>query len=153
MSTPKDLLIPVAVAAAAKYGLTPSLVCAIVERESEWNPWAIRYEPAFFNKYVLPAYSNNKYSITEAKSRSISWGLMQVMGEEAREFGFTGDLSSLCNPFMVLEVGCQIFAHKLKVNEGNVSKALQAWNGGANPRYADEVLALESHYVEPAASA
>ena len=27
---------------------------AVVEQESGWNPWAMRYEPAFFSKYVAP---------------------------------------------------------------------------------------------------
>src|SRR5207249_9515068 len=31
--------------------LDPALVCAVVEQESSWNPWAMRYEPLFFTKY------------------------------------------------------------------------------------------------------
>jgi soluble lytic murein transglycosylase-like protein len=32
---------------AEEEGLEPALVCAVVEQESNWNPWAIRYEPRF----------------------------------------------------------------------------------------------------------
>jgi soluble lytic murein transglycosylase-like protein len=145
----KDQLIAIAVAAATRYSLAPSIVCAMVERESTWNPWKIRYEPAFFNKYVLPAYSSNKFDITEAKARSISWGLMQVMGEDAREFGLIGEIPMLCDPNIGLDYGCKIFAHKLKVQSGNVPNALLAWNGGSNPKYPGEVLALEPHYLPP----
>lgn len=129
----------------AKHALPLSLVCAIVEQESAWNPWAMRYEPAFFNRYILDGYSKNKYDITEAKARSISWGLMQVMGENAREIAFTGNLSSLCDPPIGLDIGCEIFAHKLAVN-GAQDKALLAWNGGDNPKYPAEVLARVPTY-------
>ena len=48
----------------------------------------MRYEPAFFTKYVAPLYTNNKITATEAYARGFSWGLMQVMGQVARESGF-----------------------------------------------------------------
>jgi len=68
----------------AVHSLDPSLVCAVVEQESAWNPWAIRYEPAFFSKFVASLYTNNKIAATEAYARGFSWGLMQVMGQVAR---------------------------------------------------------------------
>lgn len=145
----KDQLIAVAVAAAKRYELQSTLVCAMVERESTWNPWQIRYEAAFYKKYVLPAFVLNKFGPTEAQARAISWGLMQVMGEDAREFGFTEDLPSLCDPEIGTEIGCKIFAHKLAVAGGDVQKALLSWNGGANPNYPSEVRALEAHYLPP----
>jgi len=40
--------------AAAAQSIEPALVCAVVEQESGWNPWAMRYEPLFFAKYVAP---------------------------------------------------------------------------------------------------
>lgn len=145
----KEQMIAAAVTAAAKHNLPPALVCSIVQRESTWNPFAIRYEPGFFNKYVLPAYSSNKFDVTEAKARSISWGLMQVMGEVARECGFKGDLSSLCDPEIGIDIGCQIFARKLKDNSGDVSRALLAWNGGDNQNYPVEVLAFMPQFLAP----
>src|SRR5437899_12544316 len=81
-------LLALAQRAAEAEGLDPALVCAVVEQESAWNPWAMRYEPAFFTKYVAPLYTNNKVSATEAYARGFSWGLMQVMGQVAREAGF-----------------------------------------------------------------
>jgi len=59
---------------AARRRLDPALVCAVVEQESNWNPWAMRYEPLFFAKYVAPLYTNNKVGATEAYARGISWG-------------------------------------------------------------------------------
>ena len=147
-------MIAMAQAAAAAHKLPPEVVCAIAERESTWNPWSIRYEPAFFNKYVIPLYTKalsnpkpeDQMSITEAKARSFSWGLMQLMGEDARELGFTGDLASLCDPETGLEYGCVAFARKLAVNGGDVGRALEAYNGGANPNYAAEVMTIAPQF-------
>ncbi|MFZ0737859.1 MAG: lytic transglycosylase domain-containing protein [Candidatus Acidiferrales bacterium] len=135
---------------AARHSLDPALICAIVEHESSWNPWAIRFEPAFFAKYVAPLFTNNKIeppTNSEAYSRAMSWGLMQVMGQSARERGFSAQfLSELCDPAAGLEAGCDLFAHKLAVAGVNAERALQLWNGGANPDYAAQVLALVFAY-------
>ncbi len=140
-------MVAAAAAAALAYELQRELVCAIVEQESSWINWKIRYEPDFFKKYILPQYVTNKFDITEAHARSISWGLMQTMGETAREFGFTGDLASLCDPVIGLDMGCKIIAHKIGITH-SVAAALEHWNGGANPNYAEEVLARIPHYAQ-----
>ena len=133
--------------AAEAEGLDPAIVCAVVEQESGWNPWAMRYEPLFFAKYVAPLYTNNKVGATEAYTRGISWGLMQVMGQTAREMGVNSlFLSALCDPAAGLAVGCKILRKKLEAASGELRKALQAWNGGGNPDYADEVIARVERY-------
>ncbi len=48
-------LVALARRAAAAQSLDPALVCAVVEQESAWNPWAIRYEPLFFAKTLRAA--------------------------------------------------------------------------------------------------
>jgi len=128
-------------------GLDPALVCAVVEQESNWNTWAMRYEPLFFAKYVAPLFTNNKVGATEAYARGISWGLMQVMGQVAREKGVASlFLSTLCDPSVGLAVGCRILHQKLEAADGDTPKALLAWNGGGNPDYAEEVLARMARY-------
>ena len=128
-------------------GLDSALVCAVVEQESSWNPWAMRYEPLFFAKYVAPLYTNNKVGATEAYARGFSWGLMQVMGQTAREMGLNSlHLSALCDPSIGLVVGCKLLKKKLDAAGGELRKALLAWNGGANPDYPDEVLARLARY-------
>jgi soluble lytic murein transglycosylase-like protein len=134
--------------AAAAYSLDPALACAVIEQESSWNPWAIRYEPAFFGKYVAPLYTNNKVTASEAYARGFSWGLMQVMGQVAREAGFDGPfLSALCDPEQGLAVGCRVLRKKLDAMAGDAPRALLAWNGGGNPSYAAQVLARRPHYL------
>jgi hypothetical protein len=71
------------------------------------------------------------------------------MGQVAREHGFDHKfLSALCEPELGLDTGCAVFATKLSSTRGttdaaggDVTRALQLWNGGANPNYAAQVLA------------
>ena len=164
---PTPELLALARAAASKHALdfsfsvsgatydAAALVCAVVEQESAWDAHAIRYEPAFRTRYVAPL----GLPPTEEIARSISWGLMQVMGQVAREHGFSGKfLSALCEPAAGLDIGCVVFAAKLAaggaqesgqgitVDENLIARALQLWNGGANPDYAAQVLARLPHY-------
>ena len=72
---------------------------------------------------------------------------MQVMGQTAREAGVNSlNLSALCDPAVGLPTGCKILKKKLDAAKGDLHKALLAWNGGANPDYADEVIARVSRY-------
>jgi len=132
---------------AAAHALEPALVCAVIEQESAWDTWAIRYEPGFLSRYVAPLYTAGKLSATEAYTRAMSWGLMQVMGQVAREHGFSGtSLAELCDPRVGVEYGCRILAARMVRARGDVTAALLAWNGGGNPGYPAEVLARKHNY-------
>jgi soluble lytic murein transglycosylase-like protein len=147
MAVPSQLLVLARKAAAAQ-SLDPALVCAVVEQESAWNPWAMRYEPLFFAKYVASLYTNNKISASEAYARGFSWGLMQVMGQVARESGFDAlFLSALCDPDQGLATGCKVLRKKLDAMAGDTMRGLLAWNGGGNPAYPAHVLARKPHYL------
>jgi soluble lytic murein transglycosylase-like protein len=107
----------------------------------------VRYEPAFLSRYVAPLYTAGKLSATEAYTRAMSWGLMQVMGQVAREFGFEDpSLVALCDVATGIEFGCRILAARLAKAKGDVNAALLAWNGGSNPNYPAEVLARARNY-------
>jgi soluble lytic murein transglycosylase-like protein len=141
--TTKSELIEQATAVATKYSLDPALVCAVVEQESSWDTYALRYEPAFRSRYVAPL----GLPLTEEIARSISWGLMQVMGQVAREHGFTDKfLSALSDPANGLTVGCAVLVSKISQAGGDLPRALALWNGGANPNYAPDVLARLANY-------
>lgn len=139
-------LIVMAKTSATRWSLDPPLVCAIVEQESGWNPWSYRYEPLFFHRYIEPKLGEWKIDDTEAIARACSWGLMQTMGQVAREFGYFGPCSQMLDPLTGLNIGCQVFSHKLRQANGDVTAALLAWNGGARPEYASEVLARVGGY-------
>jgi soluble lytic murein transglycosylase-like protein len=147
MAVPSQLLVLARKAAAAQ-SIDPALVCAVVEHESAWNPWAMRYEPLFFAKYVASLYTNNKISASEAYARGFSWGLMQVMGQVARETGFDAHfLSALCDPEQGLALGCKVLRKKIDAMFGDTTRGLLAWNGGGNPAYAAQVLSRKPHYL------
>lgn len=131
--------------AALANGLDGALVCAVIEQESGWDTWAIRYEPGFYEHYVkdLP-----NLTPTEAHARSMSWGLMQVMGQTAREAGFDGKfLSAICEPATGLYVGCKVLRSKIGHSQ-TVKEGLLRWNGGSNPNYPAQVLARKGKYEE-----
>jgi soluble lytic murein transglycosylase-like protein len=128
---------------ATAIGLDPAVCCAIVEQESAWNQWAIRYEPAFYSRYIVPLHLADA---TEATARAISWGLFQTMGEVVRELGFKGPLSSLCDPDVGIDNGLRVWQSKLTKANGVVTKALLLWNGGSNPNYPAQVIARVPKY-------
>lgn len=151
----QEELIALARATAEKHGLAPELVCAICEQESDpdgkgpqpWDPWSMRFEPGFFKKYVVGLYTTGKIRVTEAYARSFSYGLMQTMGQTAREHGFAGRfLTELCDPAVGLEFGCRILKHKMDAAHGDVKQALLYWNGGSNPSYPDQAMARMERY-------
>jgi soluble lytic murein transglycosylase-like protein len=140
---PTTEIVALARTIASVHGLDSALVCAVVEEESAWDPHAIRYEPGFRASYVAPL----NLPCTEEIARSISWGLMQVMGQVAREHGFQRPyLSALCESSAGLSFGCIVLAAKLAAAGGDVSRGLALWNGGGNPDYAAQVLARVPRY-------
>jgi soluble lytic murein transglycosylase-like protein len=144
-SDPADIpaLVALARTIAVQQGLSPSLVCAIIEQESGWNPYAMRYEPAFRTRYVAPL----RLSATEEIARSVSWGLMQVMGQVAREHGFVERfLPALCDPATGIRTGCTVLEKKIAAASGDVCRGLGLWNGGANQGYAPQVLTRIARY-------
>ncbi len=135
---------------AKAHSLNPALVCAVVDDESTWNTWAVRDEPSFFGRYVWPQFKAGAFGMTEADTRAMSFGLMQVMGEDAREFGFKGEfLTELCDPHFGVEFGCRVLAKKVSDHNGVLSAALLAYNGGKDTNYPVRVLALIPSYETP----
>ena len=131
---------------APKYGLDPFLVCAVIEQESAWNPWAMRFEPGFLARYIIPLKIADP---TEAHARATSFGLMQAMGQIAREQGFGGRfLTELCDPDVGVAIGCRKLQECFSVH-GDAETALLAYNGGGNLAYAEQVLARVPHYDTP----
>jgi soluble lytic murein transglycosylase-like protein len=130
---------------AHKHLLDPVLVCAVCEQESDWNTWAVRFEPAFEARYIKPAIPEKPTTLEMTKA--MSFGLMQIMGETAIEFGFTGRfLSELCDPEVGAEYGCRKLRRCLDLHAADLNVGLETYNGGSNPDYAAEVQARMARY-------
>ena len=146
-------LIALAKQVAQTHQLFPQVVAAICEQESGWNPYEVRFEPAWYNRTDWDSllkgwtYPRMESQESERVCRSMSWGLMQVLGQTARERGFQDWLPVLADPATGLEWGCRTLAFKMSRTEGNISQALELYNGGANPNYAAEVLARAPKYL------
>lgn len=138
-----------------KHGLEFNLVAAIVWKESRGNRFARRYEPAFFDRYIrnqtrgrLGGYWPREYSEdTERHERAVSWGLMQVLGQTARELGFRGDFAELLEIEKGIEFGCLKLRDCFE-RERTTRFRIARYNGSTkNPlalRYADDVLRVVS---------
>lgn len=134
--------------AAAAHGLDPRVVEAVVAVESSGRTHAYRYEPQFFDKYMA---SKPEWRGQVPERVSASYGLMQVMYPVAREMGFPfADPELLFVPTTGLEYGCRKLASLLTWAEGDLVRALAAYNGGRggntkppyrNLAYAERVLA------------
>lgn len=135
-------LVALAKQTALAHGLDPVLVCAVVEQESDWIPQSIRYEHGFYQRYIVKLNLHP----TEARARAFSWGLLQLMGQVAREEGFDGHLVDLCQPAVGLDRGCVHLAKKLADHHGDVTLGLLSYNGGSNQLYPQEVIARMEKY-------
>lgn len=145
---PDQSLLDAAKQAAANAGLEYALVAAVVEQESSWVTWSIRYEAAYYDRYIKPLVDSGRLkNPTEATARAFSWGLMQVMGDTARNIGYTGHIAMMCEPPTGLMIGCAVLNAKIKAAQMDVHLGLQMYNGGSAPNYADEVLARKAHYL------
>lgn len=83
---------------ALEFEIDPDLVEAFCMVESSFNPKATRYETNFYKRYILPMLHSNSIAPEEATGRATSWGLMQIMGQVAREKGFKGEFKELFEP-------------------------------------------------------
>lgn len=148
MNPSKEALISLVHQKAEKYGLDSSLVCSICEQESNWNTWAVRYEPGFYAKYIVPSLEVGHFGHTEATCRATSWGLLQVMGQTAREMSFGGPfLSELCDPEIGLDIGCKYLSVLYSKTSNNTREALLRYNGGSNVAYPDQVMSRMPSYA------
>lgn len=113
------------------YDVNMVLVKAIITVESNFNPYAIRYEPLwhYFKDVENCAKLVNTTSMTEHVMQATSWGLMQIMGSVARELGYTLPLPALCIPETNIKVGCQKL-DSLSKKYDSLGDIVSAYNAG-----------------------
>lgn len=148
----KAELIDLARRKAQEYKVPEHVFCGLIEQESSWDTWAVRYEPAFYNRYIQPLVEKGVVKTeTEARGRAFSYGLGQVMGQVAREFGFTGKwLTELCNPEVGLQYSAFVLSRKIMAAKGIISDGLLRYNGGGDPDYPNKVMTRAVKYQQTA---
>jgi soluble lytic murein transglycosylase-like protein len=149
----KESLIDLIKVAAKEHNLEWTLVAAVVEQESNYNPVAVRYEPGFYSAYVASKPLNGMAPVDgialayERSCRAISFGLMQLMGNTARELGLeTPTVFSLLDPMTNLLYGCKLLRRLLNKTNNDVRAALLKYNGGGNRLYPEQVLKRKARY-------
>lgn len=142
-----------------EFRLDRGIVLALITVESSGYPWAYRYENDFFTRYIkfkTKEELGGHWPITlstntERVGRATSFGLMQVMGQTARELGCISEaLTELCLPRIGLHFGCMYLRKMLDSSTGKddsevYREALAKYNGGPNNpqfEYADKVLEI-----------
>lgn len=114
----------------------PSIVKAIIQQESNFNPHVLRYEPEY--KYL---YSSSTYAHelgitveTEIITQKISWGLGQIMGGLARELGFRDHMNVLLIPEVNIKY---IFENIKRIGHQAVTptEVFACYNGGMGSLY------------------
>ena len=139
--------------AARNHDLPVPLVKAVVEVESEFNPWAVRYEHAFFSRYIAgkdivrPRAPCSR--ATEERLVACSFGLMQILGQTAREIGFDGTfLTELCIPEAGLKWGCRYLGILFdRHGDDGLDAVVAAYNAGS-PRKNASGEYVNQAYVE-----
>ena len=131
-----------------KTGLDAQLIAAVIQQESSGNTFAVRYEPEFYKRYIQTKTKNSlgghwprlATEETERRFRTSSFGLMQMMGQVAREQGFKGEfLTELCDPAINLDLCCR-FLKSLIDKTGSTERGLLRYNGGGDADYAKKVF-------------
>lgn len=122
---------------AESLGFDKVLLQAFVCQESGGDPWACRIEPGYLvNEVVKWArqwsqnHKGNPTVQTELYLRSSSFGLLQIMGQVARENGFTRRyLTELFVPHENLGLGCRLL-QKRQAKAANLDHLIWMWNAG-----------------------
>lgn len=143
----KEELQALAIKMSEELGLRHEWICAIIQIESNWDPWAIRYEPHYRWVYK-PAYFSKLHRVTfetENAMQCMSFGLAQVMLSVGRELGYDGPASQFILPEHSLKYGILKFRQLLgKYNY--TMDAIAAYNAGS-PRKKDG-LYVNQQYVD-----
>ncbi len=127
-------------AAATRNGVRETLLAAIsVQEVRNSDPLATRYEAGFQSKYVTgqPIEAKARASGWSSRDLATSWGLMQVMGAVAWEYGFRKQAAQLSSASLSFEYGARHLSNFItryfkdpKTKSQAEWLALVAYNGG-----------------------
>ena len=114
--------------------LDPALYCALIDVESNWHPEKCEWQ----GEFIIP----DGRDPDEWYMRGHRWGLTQVLGKDAREAGYVGELALLLEPEINLEWGARVLAGMMGM-AGGTARALMLWRG-ANGNQFPELVATRA---------
>ena len=129
--------------AAKQFAVPAPLIAAVIQEESRFEMFATRQEPRYLRnprvRRSAISFSRRMHGLpsaeTELADRSRSFGLMQVMGETAREQGFTARyLAELYLPANAIAHGAKLLSSLLRRYRGDTLAAISAYNQGSARR-------------------
>ena len=139
--------------------LPESILLGIVEVESNFNPYAVRYEPNYKYVEIIDSLKpKNCSNETEVILQKTSFGLFQIMGGTARYLGFNGWLTRLLEPNTNIKYGTLWFSRLYRKygSKYGIVGAIAAYNAGSprknkndefiNQKYVDKVLEAASRF-------
>ncbi len=123
------------------------LVLSIIEVESSFNHWAVRYEGHWKHHFKVEEFARRAQitAETEKQLQMMSFGLMQVMGTVARELGHLGNLLELCQPEVGLKFGIFKLLDLMKKHRSELD-VISAYNAGT-PKKGSHGLYVNQGYV------
>lgn len=136
--------------ACKQYEIPVEVLASLIIRESSGNVGASRYEPLFYHRYIegknLPGHvpPNPPRGInltTERRARAFSYGLCQIMGSTAREFGYdSNNWFDIYDPRINIFLGAKILRAYIDQKKGDVRKGLLRYNGGGDKDYPNKIF-------------
>jgi soluble lytic murein transglycosylase-like protein len=126
--------------AARAHRLPAALLAGVIQEESRFAEWATRMEPRYMRSRTVlneavrwsRAHGGVPNAYTELADRARSYGLMQIMGETAREQGFGARyLAELYLPHNSIEHGTLLLAKLMKRYSNDTLAAISAYNQGS----------------------
>ena len=159
MEWTQDYIEDTAAQFALETGIRRDILFGLIEIESSWNPFQIRTEESFFRRYLqnkerqdllgwVPSPRQVPTLATELRGRSMSWSVMQIMGDRARMEGFDDPwFTKLIIPEVGLKYGCRFLVRLFEKHDGDIRKVADGWNGGSDLTYADRWLEAAKKYA------
>jgi hypothetical protein len=147
----RAVLHAIVVKVAADHRVSSRVLSAIIAVESEWDPWAVHFEPKY--RHLLDVRRNaneSRVSVgTERQMQRTAFGLTQVVGGTARGLGFKGPLAQLLDPATNVQWGARYLRTLVVRYPSNVRAQVAAYNAGSairrgrsyiNQNYVDLVM-------------
>ena len=132
---------------ADQYEIDKDLILSFCFVESSCNQNATRYESNFYKTYIQPLLIKQSITPKEAIGRATSWGLMQIMGQVAREKGFKGQFEELCTPSVGLFWSLKHLKHFIEKYPDCLNDAISSYNAG-HPNKRDDGRYRNQAYVD-----